>query len=60
MFIGRSDLIIAKDCIELLKAKPINTFIETSKKLFRWRYSGILDNPGYYDRDEECWQSKLL
>jgi len=20
----------------------------------------MLDNPGYYDKDEECWQSKLL
>jgi len=60
MFIGRTDVISAKDCIELLKVKPINTFIETSKKLFRWRYSDMLDNPGYYDRDEECWQSKLL
>ena len=60
MFIGRSDLISAKDCIKLLKAKPINTFIDISKKLVRWRYSDMLDNPGYYDRDEECWQSKLL
>ena len=60
MFIGRSDLISAKDCIKLLKAKPINTFIEISKELVRWRYSDMLDNPGYYDRDEECWQSKLL
>jgi len=32
MFFGRSDLISAKDCIKLLKAKPINTFIEISKK----------------------------
>jgi hypothetical protein len=31
MIIGRIGLISAKDCIEFLKAEPINTFIDISK-----------------------------